>query len=168
MFFNETYTTEEVNSAPSYSLVPRGEYIAQIEKWELKDNKNGGNRISCQVRILDGDFTNKVLFTDITMENANQQAAEIGKKHRAQIANAIGNMQPRSPDDWLNIPLVISVTIQKSKNPDYPDDKNAIQGYKPVAGHAPQAQAPAFSAQPQQRTQQPAQPPAGAPKWARQ
>lgn len=163
MFFNETYTSDEVNSAPSYSLVPRGEYIAQIEKWELKDNKNGGNRISCQIRILDGDFTNKVLFTDITMENANQQAAEIGKKHRAQIANAIGNMQPRSPDDWLNIPLVISVTIQKSKNPDYPDDRNSIQGYKPVAGHAPTAQP---TAQPQQR-QQAATPPSAAPKWAR-
>ena len=69
MFFNESYTAEEVNSAPSYSLIPRGEYIAQIEKWELKDNKNGGNRIACQVRILDGRFQNKVLFTDITMES---------------------------------------------------------------------------------------------------
>ena len=163
MFFNESYTAEEVNSAPSYSLIPRGEYIAQIEKWELKDNKNGGNRISCQVRILDGDFANKVLFTDITMENTNQQAAEIGKKHRAQIANAIGNMQPRSPDDWLNIPLVISVTIQKSKNPDYPDDKNAIQGYKPIPQQGQQA--PQQSRSPAAQPQQPAA--SGAPRWAR-
>ena len=163
MFFNESYTAEEVNSAPSYSLIPRGEYIAQIEKWELKDNKNGGNRISCQVRILDGDFANKVLFTDITMENANQQAAEIGKKHRAQIANAIGNMQPRSPDDWLNIPLMISVTIQKSKNPDYPDDKNAIQGYKPIPQQGQQAAQQSRS--PAAQRQQPAA--SGAPRWAR-
>ena len=164
MFFNESYTAEEVNSAPSYSLIPRGEYIAQIEKWELKDNKNGGNRIACQVRILDGDFANKVLFTDITMENTNKQAAEIGKKHRAQIANAIGNMQPRSPDDWLNIPLVISVTIQKSKNPDYPDDKNAIQGYKPIPQQQAQ-QAPQQSRSPAAQPQQPAA--SGAPRWAR-
>lgn len=165
MFFNESYTAEEAQSAPSYSLIPRGDYIAQIEKWELKENRNGGNRIACQVRILDGQFANKVLFTDITFENANEQAREIGKKHRAQIAYAIGRQTVNSPDDWLNIPLMISVTIQKSKNPDYPDDKNAIQGYKPIPQQQAQ-QAPQQSRTP--AATQPQQPAAsGAPRWAR-
>ena len=164
MFFNESYTAEEAQSAPSYSLIPRGDYIAQIEKWELKENRNGGNRIACQVRILDGQFANKVLFTDITFENANETAREIGKKHRAQIAYAIGRQTVNSPDDWLNIPLMISVTIQKSKNPDYPDDKNAIQGYKPIPQQQGQ-QAPQQSRTPAAQPQQPAA--SGAPRWAR-
>ncbi len=45
-----------------YEEVPTGKYEVNIEKMELKESKNGDAMFSCWMRILAGEFENKLLF----------------------------------------------------------------------------------------------------------
>lgn len=42
--------------------VPTGKYEVNIEKMEIKESKNGDPMFSCWMRILAGEFENKLLF----------------------------------------------------------------------------------------------------------
>ena len=42
--------------------VPTGKYEVNIEKMEIKETKNGDPMFSCWMRILAGEFENKLLF----------------------------------------------------------------------------------------------------------
>ena len=42
--------------------VPTGKYEISIEKMEIKETKNGDPMFSCWMRILAGEFENKLLF----------------------------------------------------------------------------------------------------------
>ena len=45
-----------------YEEVPTGKYEVNIEKMEIKETKNGDPMFSCWMRILAGEFENKLLF----------------------------------------------------------------------------------------------------------
>lgn len=54
--------------------VPTGKYEVNIEKMEIKETKNGDPMFSCWMRILAGEFENKLLFYNQVITNGFQIA----------------------------------------------------------------------------------------------
>lgn len=53
---------EKNGGVGEYEEVPTGKYEVNIEKMEIKETKNGDPMFSCWMRILAGEFENKLLF----------------------------------------------------------------------------------------------------------
>lgn len=53
---------EKNGGVGEYEEVPTGRYEIRIEDMELKESKNGDPMFSCWMRILAGEFENKLLF----------------------------------------------------------------------------------------------------------
>ena len=81
---NMQFDQAELNSAPSYELLPKGNYIAQIVNSEIKENRNGGNRLSLQWEIVDGQYA-VVSFSKTSTSTIQTQklfALAVSKSHR--------------------------------------------------------------------------------------
>lgn len=87
---NMQFDQSELNSAPSYELLPKGNYAAQIVNSEIKENCNGGNRLSLQWEIVDGQYAGRIVFQNININHANPEVVRIGRQQIAQICAAIG------------------------------------------------------------------------------
>ena len=59
--------------------MPIGWYQAQIVESEVRDASNGnGTYLLAVFEILDGEYQGRKIFQNVTLQNANQQAVEIG------------------------------------------------------------------------------------------
>lgn len=143
-----------------FELLPRGNYIAQIIKTEIKDNKSGtGNRLSMTFQILDGEKTGRMVFHDITIRNDNPIAEKIGREQLASLCKAVGLTHVGDTTELHERPMQIRVAIREDKTGQY-EPRNEIKGFMP-AGKAPSNSYAQPSAPQQPQTQ------AAAAPWAR-
>lgn len=149
MNLNITLSNEELQAAKSQSfdLLPKGNYVAQIEDSDIRTTKSGGEMLGLKWRILDGQHTNRIVFQNINLKNSNPVAVQIGRKALGQIFSAIGIQGVRDSSELHNIPLEIRVVIKADKTGQY-EDSNEITAVMPLAQQqqsyqqhaAPQAQ----------------------------
>lgn len=151
-----------IPEAKGFEPVPAGEYCAQIVNSDLKQSKNGGEYLSFEFEIIDGQFARRRVFANLTVSNTNPKAEEIGARDIAKIAMAtIGKSIFTDTEQLHYKPLKILVAIKPAEtiNPGTPDEKtfpakNEVKGFASVNG---QASAPA--AAPAQPVPPPAAPP---------
>ena len=78
------------------SRIPIGWYQAQIIESEVRDASNGnGTYLLAVFEILEGEYRGRKIFQNVTLQNQNQQAVEIGQRLLTDIYNAVGI--PRRP-----------------------------------------------------------------------
>lgn len=120
------------NAAPAddFSPIPIGEYTAIISKDEIKTAKSGnGDYLSMTVKIVDGEYKNRTIFTILNLWNSNPKAKEIAERELSSIKEAVGVTELRDTSQLHNKPLVIRVGIDASGG--Y-EPKNTIKGWKSV------------------------------------
>lgn len=144
---NFGFTSEEAQAAQndSYAALPSGNYIAQVERSEVKNTKDGtGSYLSLGFKVIDGDYAGRVLFGNITLTNKNSQAQEIGRKQLIKLSTACGLGHLQDSEQLHGIPVMIRVSDSRV----YEGEKqNDIKDYKPVQATAPSQ--PAFTPPPQ-------------------
>ena len=129
---NFGFTQEEVQAAQndSYTALPAGNYIARVERSEVKQTKDGtGSYLSLGFKILEGDYSGRMLFGNITLTNKNSQAQEIGRKQLIKLSTACGLGHLQDSEQLHGIAVMIKVSDSRV----YEGEKqNDIKDYKPV------------------------------------
>lgn len=137
---NFGFTSEEAQAAQndSYAALPSGNYIAQVERSEVKTTKDGtGSYLSLGFKVIDGEYAGRVLFGNITLTNKNSQAQEIGRKQLIKLSTACGLGHLQDSEQLHGIPVMIKVSDSRV----YEGEKqNDIKDYKAVQATAPSQQ----------------------------
>lgn len=145
---NFGFTQEEVQAAQndSYTALPAGNYIAQVERSEVKQTKDGTRSyLSLGFKILEGDYSGRMLFGNITLTNKNSQAQEIGRKQLIKLSTACGLGHLQDSEQLHGIAVMIKVSDSRV----YEGEKqNDIKDYKP----APAIQLSGFTQSPPTQT----------------
>lgn len=150
---NFGFTSEEAQAAQndSYAALPSGNYIAQVERSEVKTTKDGtGSYLSLGFKVIDGEYAGRVLFGNITLTNKNSQAQEIGRKQLIKLSTACGLGHLQDSEQLHGIPVMIKVSDSRV----YEGEKqNDIKDYKAV--QATVSSQPAFTPPPSQASSKP-------------
>ncbi len=111
--------------------VPAGWYIVVMDKSELKPTSNGaGEYLNCRFSVVDGEYKNRKIFTNLNLKNANPVAQEIAYKTLSAIAHAVGVIQVDDSVQLHDLPLKIRVRL-KAADDEY-DAQNIITAFKNV------------------------------------
>lgn len=146
-----TFDHTQVDTNDTFEPIPAGEYVVEVIDSDVRQTKSGsGEYISLTLRVIDGEYENRRIFTNINHRNANEKAQMMGEKQVTQICRAVGLRHGLEDTVELhNIPIKAVVVVEEGSNGYGP--RNSVRAYKPVEGvpHvAPAAQAPASSGKP--------------------
>ena len=136
-------TTIEPSTGGSFTLLPKDDYNLEVaEISDEKATKDGtGKYVTFKYVVAEGEFEGNGFFVNYNIENKNPTAQEIAWRDLSALGHAVGVYDGDS-DALLYKRFMAKVGIEKSKNPQYPDDKNKIDKYyqqsdAPVAAPAP-------------------------------
>jgi hypothetical protein len=112
--------------------IPPGWYQAQMIENEVRDALNGnGTYLLAVFEILDGEYRGRKIYQNVTLQNQNQQAVEIGQRLLTDIYNAVGITTPtKDIRVMLFKPVMARVGIKRDKDGIYPD-RNCILSVRP-------------------------------------
>lgn len=124
----------------SHDPIPSGTYEAVITGSEIKPTKAGnGTGINITFEIISESARGRKVWEWINYQHPNQEAQRIGQQTLATICKAVGVAQLNETEQLHNIPLMITVGIDKNDA-----TRNVIRGYAAKAGaQAAPAAAPA-------------------------
>ncbi len=126
----EVFNAKDNEKMGGFEAIPAGWYLAEIAKSEMKDTKAGtGKFLTCQLKILEGEYQGRYLFNLMNLVNPNQQTVEIAQKELASICEACGLDEIEDSTELHGIPMAVRVTLKEASEA-WPA-KNEIKGYKP-------------------------------------
>jgi len=119
--------------APSgFEPIPAGRYLAVITESEIRPNKAGtGEYLQLTFEIIEGPHKGRLLWARLNIVNPNATAAAIARAELASICRAVGVMAPQDSTELHNLPLVVTVQLQRRN--DTGELTNRIRGYAPKA-----------------------------------
>lgn len=125
------FVPEDVKS--DFDTIPAGWIEAEIVKSEIKSTKdNKGKYIALTFKVTEeGDFTGRMIFTNLNIVNASEIAVKIAQTDLKNICNAIdfeGELEDTV--DLHNQPMLIKLSV-KPETSQWPE-KNEIKGFKAV------------------------------------
>ena len=169
-FLDLNFTQQDLNDAAKdeYALIPKGEYVAEITRSEIKDfhwQNSGavGKSLSLMFRIIEGEYAGRVVWDNPQLSNSEYDSfVKDGHKRLAQIAAACSITSLNDSTQVHDIPMTIVLAVEVSKDERY-DDKNIIKKVLPLAGGAPNK----FTAKPQVPSAPQTEPQNDAPAWQR-
>lgn len=136
------FDATEVEPAKGFEPLPTGNYKAVITASEEKKTKAGtGSYLAITFEILEGDCKGRKVWTNLNIDNPNQDAVRIAYEQLSAICHAVGVLKPKDSTQLHDLPLNIYVVSKKK-----PDDttETTIKGYKSAnSATAPKAAAPA-------------------------
>ena len=107
------FNAYDVEPAADFTPLPNGKYIAVIGESEVKDAKTGnGQYLELVFVVIEGEFTNRKVWTRLNIVNRNPVAQQIAKSHLSAICTAVGVMTPADSNELHNIPLKITVVCK--------------------------------------------------------
>ena len=116
-----------------FELLPVDDYLAVISESAMAPNKKTkGEHLSMTFTVVDGDYKDRKVFTNLNLINENSDTVEIAKRDLSAICRATGVLHPKDSAELHNIPVVISVGIRKGSN-GY-EDSNIIRKFSRVDG----------------------------------
>jgi hypothetical protein len=132
-----TFDHTAVDQTDSFEPLPPGEYVVEVVDSEVRPTKAGdGAYISLQLRVVDGEYENRRIFTNINHRNPNPKAQAIGERQLAMLCTAVG-LKHALEDvvDLHNVPVKAVILVEPAKDNYGP--RNSVRAYKPVDGAAP-------------------------------
>ncbi len=128
-----------------FECLPAGWYSVQIDAKEIKDtkpkpNKPTGKYLWLKLTVIGERYTNRKLFTNITLMNASAEAVKIGQRKLGALTLACGLSVLRESDELLGKQIDVRIKIKKG-NAGYGDD-NDVTAFEPLGtkrGGAPAA-----------------------------
>ena len=126
----DVFVPEDADENP-FAPIPAGWYLAELTKSELNTtNDKQGKYLSFAFQVLEGDYKNRIIYTNINIVNRSDTAVKIGRADLKGICMSVGHEgELEDTEDLHNIPMAIKVTI-KAETSQWPA-KNEIKSYKP-------------------------------------
>ena len=135
------FDANQVDPTVDFEPLPAGKYLAAITESEMKATKNGAGRyLQLAFAVLDGEYTNRVVWARLNLDNPNATAVKIAQAELSAICHAVGVMQPRDSVELHNLPLVINVKVKQ--RPDNGELTNEVKGYAAKDSASQPQQAP--------------------------
>ena len=124
----------------SHEPVAPGTYEAVIVNSESQAMKSGnGMGFNFEFEIISGDHKGRKVFSWITFEHrTSPDAQRIGREQLSAICRAVGVTQLNDTTQLHNLPMMITVAIDKND-----PSRNVIKAYKPKGGTGAATPAPA-------------------------
>src|SRR5262249_60782767 len=83
------------NEGPDLKPIPPGWYQAQITETSVQTAQNGnGTYLLAVFEILGSEYKGRRVYQNITLQNVNQQAVEIGQRLLKDIYDSVGVTGP--------------------------------------------------------------------------
>ena len=143
VFGNGGFDTRSVEPQGDYEVLPPGDYLALIEKAEVKQTKAAtGFYLKLTLCVLDGPCKGRKLFDNINIRNQSKQCEEIGLRCLAAVGQAAGVMVLNDENLLINRAVIACVKVK--------DNQNEVRTYKIPVG---QTQVQATYAQPPSQSQ---------------
>ena len=128
----ETFDPSAHEGTRDLEYIPISWYRSQLIEAEMRHAKNGnGCYLLVVVEILDGEYKGRKVWQNITLQNDNQQAVEIGNRLLKDIYESVGVTGPtRDIRVMLFKPVMARVGIKRDKRGEYPD-RNCVTSVRP-------------------------------------
>lgn len=129
------------------SVIPPGEYMVQATEGSVVRKDSGDAMIKLTFEIMEGEFANRKLWTNLNIRHSNPIAQRIATEELTELwRDALGGHgNPPSVENLLWKPLKVKVAVEKRK--DTGDQQNRIKRYLPAVGSAPAGKAAPAAAQ---------------------
>ena len=140
------FNAADVAPSQGYAPLPAGVYTVEVSDSDYIQNKAGtGHYIKLAFRVIQGEHTNRLVFTNLNVDNPNEKAVQIAREQLSAICHATNVMQLTNTEQLHGIPLQIKVTV---KDDAQYGPSNDIREFMPAntpasMGGAPAAPAPA-------------------------
>lgn len=101
-------------SATKFEKLPKGEYVCTLNKMTERE-RNGNKSLVFEMQVLEGEYEGRKIWLDLMVETENEKLEWLVKKTKGQLrtyAEALGftvDNQPGSYDDFLDLPIVVSI-----------------------------------------------------------
>lgn len=125
--FNLDLTNVEVGN---FDVIPAGEYVAQIQKSELVDTKDGtGKYIKTSWKITDQVQNGRVFFSNFNIMNKSDKAVQIGMAQLKSLLMCAGSQGfvLKDPADLVGLECLVKLKIRTS---DQYGDQNEVASFK--------------------------------------
>lgn len=114
----------------SHDPLPAGVYEAVVSASETRPTKNGsGVGINLTFDVVSGEYANRKVFAWINFKHASAKAQQIGQEELASLCRAVGVTQLNDTVQLHDIPLLITVGIDRND-----PTKNVIRKYAAKSG----------------------------------
>ena len=114
--------------AASGGVIPKGKYLSQVEKVELKDSKSGGQYLNVQFNVTDEQQNGRKFFELYNINNKSEEAVKIalGQIKALVVASGANLNKFTDPQQLVGLECLISLKVQTD---DEYGDKNKITSY---------------------------------------
>jgi hypothetical protein len=109
--------TEHDTEQRDFENLPDGVYALEVTQSEVAATSKGdGTILKLRYGVIEPEeYKNKIIFGNITLENPNAQAQEIGQKQLASLCRAIGLSEIEDSDELHFQRFVAKVGLSKSR-----------------------------------------------------
>lgn len=149
-YLGQEFDANSVEPSKPREVIPPNWYTAIIDASDVKPTKKaqeaeqyggegqGDKLLALTFRVIDGDFKDAIIFTNLNIVNSNPQAQEIAQRDLSAICHAVGKLKVKDSSELHNKPIRIKVDVEKKEG--Y-SPRNIVKGYEPVGGQAAPATA---------------------------
>lgn len=129
----------EETGGGDYTPIPAGEYNATIKSADVKATSKGdGQYIKLRLDITGPTHSGRVIFANVNIRNASQQAEQIGRAQLRSIMGAIGLADLTDTDQLIGGQLVVKVAVKDARvdpatGKTY-EASNEVKAYKAMEG----------------------------------
>lgn len=126
-----------VPAQSSFDPIPAGWYNVSIVSSEYKDTSSGGKMLNLQVKVLDGQYANRIIFDGLNLVNQNPVAEKIAAERLSAYCAATGVIRFQDTNQLHGIPFSVRVAIKIDRTGQY-DPSNKVSGVRPLSTGVPQ------------------------------
>jgi hypothetical protein len=124
----DVFTPDEATSDP-FTPLPADWYEAEILSSEVKSTKaKDGKYISLKFVILEGEFKDRFVFTNLNIVNKSDVAVRIAQSDLKKICDACGVDSLEDTEDLHNVPMQIKLSV-KPETSQWPA-KNEVKDFR--------------------------------------
>ena len=110
------FNAQEVEPSRRFDPIPAGQYLAVIAESELKKTKEGtGQYLELKLRIVEGPFTDRLLWDRLNLTNSNPIAENYAKAALSAICRAVDVMAPNDSAELHNRIHVSRVPVDRTE-----------------------------------------------------
>jgi hypothetical protein len=137
--FGAAFDATKVEPATGFDPIPRGRYLSCIEKSEMKTTRDGyGQYLELAFKVLDGEYSGRVVFARLNLVNQNPKATEIAYREFSALCRACGVLQVQDSAELHSRPLIIQVELENGQDKNgNPRQNNVIKAYYSTGTAAP-------------------------------
>jgi hypothetical protein len=123
------FDANEVEPSITFELIPAGWYNAKVDSTEFKPTRAGtGEYLQITWKIVDGAYEGRLVWDRLNLNNPNNQAVEIAKRHLSALCRAVGVWKLSTTEELHN--KICQIKLSARPATDNWDATNDVKGFR--------------------------------------